>query len=259
MWRPSLDPVRLATDVAGWRVEVVESTPSTNAVVSERARADEPAGLVVTTEHQYAGRGRLDRGWQMPPRAGLALSVLVRPSASTTPAAWSWLPLLTGVAVAETVAALGIHSTVKWPNDVLVGELKICGILVERVQTPSGPAAVIGIGLNTSLAADELPVPSATSLSLQVGPVDRTQILLDLLDALGVQLRIWADDLELTQEIYRVHSATIGRRVEVQLPAGATLVGTATDVTADGRLIVHSVDGEEHTVAAGDVIHASLT
>ena len=122
---------------------MLPETPSTNAVCADRARDGEPAGLVVTTEHQYAGRGRLDRVWEMPPRAALALSVLLRPDLPG--ARWPWLPLMTGVAVADTVGG-----RVKWPNDVLLGPglRKVCGILVERIETgPKG--AVLAFRDNT--------------------------------------------------------------------------------------------------------------
>jgi len=99
--RPPLDLDRLATP-AGWRVEVVESAPSTNAAVAERARAGEEPGLVLVTEHQTAGRGRLDRAWETPPRSSLTFSVVAGPDKQE--ASWPWLPLLTGYAVKAALA-----------------------------------------------------------------------------------------------------------------------------------------------------------
>ncbi|HEX4654162.1 MAG TPA: biotin--[acetyl-CoA-carboxylase] ligase, partial [Mycobacteriales bacterium] len=130
-----------------WReVRVVEETTSTNADV--RAAADDGAaeGLVVIAERQTGGRGRLDRQWDSPARAGVLLSLLVRPS---VPAArLPLLPLLTGLAVAEAVRSVAeLPAMVKWPNDVLVDGRKLGGILVER--TPDG-AVVVGVGLNVS-------------------------------------------------------------------------------------------------------------
>ena len=119
-------------------------------------------------EHQTAGRGRLDRSWVTPPRSALTFSVLLRPTVPA--AAWPWLPLLTGHAVSTALRTAGFDASVKWPNDVLLpvdGEdRKVAGILVERVETPTGPAAVVGIGINVGMTADELPVPEATSLAL---------------------------------------------------------------------------------------------
>jgi BirA family biotin operon repressor/biotin-[acetyl-CoA-carboxylase] ligase len=250
MRRPSLDAARLAALAPTWRVEVLPETPSTNAVCADRVRAGEPAGLVVTTEHQYAGRGRLDRVWQMPPRAALAVSVLLRPD--LPPARWPWLPLMTGVAVARTV-----QGRLKWPNDVLLGpELKkVCGILVERVDSDAGPAAVIGIGLNTSLTAEELPVPTATSLNLERGyDVDRTEVLVELLGNLATAYALLGEHPDQLVADYVALSATIGQEVRAELPGGAMLTGTATGIDEHGRLIIRTDDGER-PVGAGDVVH----
>ena len=251
MRRASLDPSRLAGLAPGWRVEVLSETPSTNAACADRARAGEAAGLVVTTEHQYAGRGRLDRVWEMPPRAALASSVLLRPELPL--ARWPWLPLMTGVAVARTVGG-----RVKWPNDVLLGpELKkVCGILVERIETEDGPAAVIGIGLNTSLTPDELPVPTATSLGIERGTdVDRTEVLLQLLENLATAYALLVEDPERLAADYVGLSATLGQRVRAELPGGSELVGTATGIDEHGRLLISAADGRITSVGAGDIVH----
>ena len=166
--RPPLDAERLAAAdpdlLTGLTVEVVEEAASTNALVIERARSGAAEGLVVAAEHQNAGRGRLDRTWETPPRSGLTFSVLLRPTAPT--ASWPWLPLLAGYAVDKALKAAGYEASVKWPNDVLLDGRKVAGILVERVETDAGPAAVVGIGLNVGMTAEELPVPEATSLAV---------------------------------------------------------------------------------------------
>lgn len=253
--RPPLDPARLA--VPGWSVEILPETPSTNAVLSARARAGAPAGSVVTTEHQIAGRGRLDRGWTMPPRAALAVSALLRPDG--VPAErWPWLPLMTGVAVAGTLRDLGYAAGLKWPNDVLIDGRKVCGILVERVETPTGPAAVVGVGLNTSLAADELPVPTATSLEIESGtPVDRTEVLAALLGRLTAAYDSWLASPDRLEADYRALSVTVGEQVRAELPDGSVLAGRATAIDRHGRLVI-AHDGKETPVGAGDVVHARL-
>ncbi len=165
-----LDAVALTTVLSaggdGWRsVEVVAETGSTNADLAELARRGEPAGLVLVTDHQVAGRGRLGRTWTAPAGTSVALSVLLRPQRD--PAAWTWLPLLAGLAVAEGLRAIAdVPAVLKWPNDVLVDDAKICGILAERVDSPIGPACVLGLGVNVHLTAEQLPVPTATSLAL---------------------------------------------------------------------------------------------
>src|SRR4051812_15711395 len=176
--RPPLDRDRIVAPL-GWRVEVEEATPSTNALVAERARAGEEPGLVVVTEHQTAGRGRLDRTWETPARSALTFSVLLRPTAATQ--SWPWLPLLAGYAVAKALRAAGFEASVKWPNDVLLDDKKVAGILVERIETDDGPAAVVGIGLNVGMTAEELPVPESTSLAVEGLAPDRTALLVSLL------------------------------------------------------------------------------
>ncbi len=240
------------------RVEVVEAAPSTNALVAERARAGEPEGLVVVAEHQTAGRGRLDRAWETPARAALTFSLLLRP---LLPAAeWPWLPLLTGHAVGSALRDAGFAAGVKWPNDVLIGqgsaELKVAGILVERVDTPSGPAAVIGVGLNVSSTAEELPVPTATSLALETGSApDRTELLLAILRRLDQEYAAWqGGGAAALHAAYARECVTVGRDVRVDLPSGEVLAGRATGVDPGGRLIVQGPGGET-AVGAGDVIH----
>ena len=254
--RPPLDLDRLAVP-AGWRVEVVESTPSTNAAVAERARAGEEPGLVLVTEHQTAGRGRLDRSWETPARSSLTFSVLLRPD--VPPASWSWLPLLTGYAVQAALADRLPDVALKWPNDVLVDDAsgagrKVCGILVERVETSDGPMAVVGVGINVDQTLDELPVALATSVSLETGePVERTGLLGQVLGSLhGLQGLL--DDVESLRPAYADVCVTLGRTVDVHLPGGDVRRGEALDIDATGALVVGTDEGA-FTVAAGDVVH----
>jgi BirA family biotin operon repressor/biotin-[acetyl-CoA-carboxylase] ligase len=244
--RPPLDPTRLAALPAPWRAEVVEESASTNADLAQRAREGAGPGLVLVAEHQTAGRGRLGRTWVTPARAALTFSLLVAPD--EVPASrWPWLPLLTGLAVTEGVRrAAGVAAALKWPNDVLVGDLKVAGILAERVERAGGAVAVIGVGLNVSSTAAELPVATATSLALAgAGPVDRSALLLDVLTAFAAAY---------DGDSYAAACTTVGRDVRVDLPTGAPLRGRATGVDEAGRLLVD--DGRRvHVLGAGDVVH----
>ena len=210
--RPALDPDRLAVP-GGWRVEVTEATPSTNAAVAERARAGEDQGLVVVTEHQTAGRGRLDRAWETPARSSLTFSVLLQPD--VPPEDWPWLPLLTGYAVQAALADRLPDIALKWPNDVLVearvGLAQVAGILVERIETDRGPMAVVGVGINVSQTLDELPVALATSVELETGePVDRTGLLGQVLGSLhGLQGLL--EDTDALRAAYADVCVTLGR------------------------------------------------
>lgn len=253
--RPPLNRDRLA-DLAGesldFVVEVYAESPSTNADVAARARDGAPEGLVVVAEHQSAGRGRLDRSWVTPPRSALTFSVLLRPTAEAS--RWPWLPLLTGIAVQ---GAVGAGSRLKWPNDVLLGDRKVAGILVERVETPDGPAAVVGVGVNVSTTGAELPVPTATSLHLGGHDVDRTDLLLAALAELDRRYGTWSHSSaqdRMLHTAYQRACATIGQLVRVELPGGSSFTGTAVDVDSSGRLVVRS-GGETTVVGAGDVVH----
>lgn len=255
--RPPLDPVRFAPLAPDLVVEVHDVATSTNALATERARDGAPEGLVVVAEHQTAGRGRLDRTWETPARSAVVFSLVLRPTVPLT--SWPWLPLLTGDAVARTLQEAGYAAGVKWPNDVLVGDRKVAGILVERVETADGPAAIVGVGVNVSLTAGELPVPTATSLLLESGTEpDRTTLLVDLLTALRSAYDGWqaggAAAAARLRTSYVGSCVTLGRDVRVELPGGDVVTGRATGVDRDGRLVV-SGPGGETAVGAGDVVH----
>lgn len=293
----------LTLDVAGvsaglvrpgglWReVRAVAETGSSNADLLAAAGAGAAEGTVLVAEAQTAGRGRLGRRWASPPRAGLTFSVLLRPDG--VPAGLlGWLPLLAGVAAAASVRAVAaVDATLKWPNDVLVGERKLGGILAER----AGTAVVVGIGVNVWQARADLPPDAAaTSLALAAGAGAtgpavgatglaagaggpavgaggsavgaggaglRERLLAGLLDELGRRYESWrdqaspgdADACGLRQEYVR-RCATLGRNVAVTMPGTAPVTGTATGVDAAGRLEVRTTGGLV-AVTAGDVVH----
>jgi BirA family biotin operon repressor/biotin-[acetyl-CoA-carboxylase] ligase len=243
----------------GWRqLDVVEETGSTNADLLARAASGvDVAGAVLIAEHQTAGRGRQGRGWSASPRAQITMSVGV--SVVDVPAAgWGWLPLATGVAVADAVAPLletaGVQPGLKWPNDVLAGDGKLAGILAEV----SKPVVVIGLGLNVTQAPEEVEGAGATSLlDLGVPAPDRGQLIAGVLRELGGRIVAWraarGADWQLAAD-YRARSLTIGTHVRAQLPGGKELVGTASAVDDQGRLCVET-GAQTVVVSAGDVIH----
>ncbi len=238
-------------------IVVATETGSTNADVAAAARAGAAEGLVVVADRQTAGRGRLDRQWISPPRAGLAVSALLRPH-DVPISRYAWLPLLAGVALVETVRRLGdVDAGLKWPNDVLIGDRKCAGILAETV----GDAVVLGIGLNVTLRQDELPVPSATSLLLAGSAcTDRDPLLRALLRTLAGWYDRWcavSGDPETSglSGAYHLHCATLGRAMTVAMPDGTTLAGEASDVDSAGRLVVTGPDGRSTAIAAGDIVH----
>ncbi len=253
--RPPLDLDRLVTPT-DWSVEVVEETPSTNLLVAERARSGAGEGLVVVAEHQTAGRGRLDRTWVTPARSALTVSLLLRPG--TAAVDWPWLPLLTGYAASVALRRHGATAVLKWPNDVLLDDRKVAGILSERVETPGGPAVVVGIGINVGMTRAELPHDGATSLAVEGLDVDRTDLLSALLERLRVEYDAFErGELAALRAAYVDSCATVGRQVRVELPTGGGLSGEATGIDEGGRLLVSGPAGVV-PVSAGDVVHATL-
>ncbi|MGS2614255.1 biotin--[acetyl-CoA-carboxylase] ligase [Micromonospora sp. LZ34] len=279
--RPPLSAARLrralVTPYGPWsRLELRAETGSTNADAAEAARAGEPEGLVVVAERQTAGRGRRGREWQSPPRAGIATSVLLRPGEAVAERRWppapatgyGWLPLLAGVALVEAVTRLAeLDAGLKWPNDLLVGDAKCAGILAEAVPAArpgDPPAIVLGIGLNVTLRADELPAnPTglpATSLQLAgASATDRDPLLRALLRAVADWYDRWrtaggdpvASGL---RDAYLAACVTVGREVRVLLPDATEVTGTATGVDLEGHLLVDTAAGERR-LTAGDVLH----
>ena len=241
-------------------IDVVAETGSTNADLLSRAGTGQNiSGAVLLAEQQHAGRGRQGRAWATPPRAQIAMSIGID-TTGVEPDAWGWLPLLTGVAVADAVANhAAVEAKLKWPNDIQVtsdGRVgKLAGILAE-VAAPT-PVIVVGLGLNVSLTAAEAPVDTATSLAmLGSTQLDRTALAAAILRKLHDRVNRWraaGADAELRRD-YRELSCTIGARVRAELPGGHELIGTATDIDQLGRLVID--DGTTSTaIAAGDVTH----
>lgn len=272
---------RARTLVAGTAfadIRWVAETGSTNADALELARQGEPEGIVLVADHQTAGRGRRGRSWQAPPGASLMTTILLRPPAAVA----GLTTMAVALAAAEAIEELtGVRVGLKWPNDLVwpgdgSGEdRKVAGILAEA-DWPAGshiaggwmpPAAgdrvvvAVGIGINvawggrlpadlvaTAVALDDLVAPAA--------PPDRA----DLLGALLRRLDAHYGDLrteggpERLRAAWETRSATIGRRVRVDLGTD-DLVGTATGVTAEGHLVVQTVEGDRRVVAVGDVVH----
>jgi BirA family biotin operon repressor/biotin-[acetyl-CoA-carboxylase] ligase len=247
--------LRAAVDARWTRIEVADQLESTNAVLMHDTAA--PDRSVLVAEHQVSGRGRLDRRWESPPRAGLTFSFVLRPTAPIP--TWGWLPLLAGVALHDAVGEVtGLGLALKWPNDLLCGpsEEKVAGILAQT----SGEAVVVGIGLNVSTTRDELPVPTATSLELcGASAVDRSALLTTILTHLDARAAQWSDvggDAEACglAADYRAACATLGRQVSVTTTAGTAVTGEARGIDSDGRLQV-DVGGRVEVIGAGDVEH----
>ena len=233
-----------------WRVEHVPEVDSTNDVVAARARAGEPEGLVLLADHQSRGRGRLGRTWAATPGTGLLCSLLLRPALGDDQVQWA--VAVVALSARAALASYGVASDLKWPNDLLVGDEKIAGILAELVTTPSR-GVVVGLGVNLS---DCPPDVGATHLGRVIDTVPSSR---DLLDSLLGEVSARRDLLDTSEGRarlageYRDALATIGQRVVV-LQRDGSWEGTALGVDDAGHLIVRDGDGER-VVAAGDVVH----
>ncbi|MDM7855728.1 biotin--[acetyl-CoA-carboxylase] ligase [Cellulomonas alba] len=270
------------------RLDVVDETGSTNEDLAVLVRADPdawPDVSLLVADHQTGGRGRAGRTWTTPARTAVTGTFSMR--AQQTPVHFGWYPLLAGLGAVRALRAVsGVPAALKWPNDVLLpahDELdgwgawrKVGGILSEVVSVgaglgfglsgtdtppPVGSAVLIGIGINVLQTADELPVPSATSLLEATGrEIAREDVLAALVDGLASVLAEWRaagnDPLAsaLPAEVAAA-CATIGSRVCVELPGGTRVQGLAERLGTDGSLVVVDEAGQAHVVLAGDVRH----
>jgi BirA family transcriptional regulator, biotin operon repressor / biotin---[acetyl-CoA-carboxylase] ligase len=259
--RPPLDGSALRRELTGprspWRrLDVVDETGSTNADLIARAAAgDDIAGSVLLAEHQTAGRGRGGRTWSGVPRALITMSVGISVE-GVGEECWGWLPLLSGIAVVDAVAATtNVKAGLKWPNDVIADGGKLAGILAEVASRQ--PIVVVGVGLNVTLQPDEIGEPGATSLTALGATVDRSELVRHLLAHLALRVGGWRDSGGVSEALiddYRARSVTIGSRVRALLPGGSEIVGTAVSIDRHGRLSIDT-GADTATIAAGDIVH----
>lgn len=235
-----------------WRVEHFEEIDSTNSWLCEQASAGAPEGLVVFSDFQTAGRGRLDRQWRAPTRSALLCSLLFRPNLSV-----DQLQLVVGAVALSTRAALvrlcGLRPALKWPNDLVVDDKKLAGLLADIVTTGDGLAVVIGLGLNLSDSPGD---GAATSVLGETGITLSARGLLDILLE-EIEWRYWqAQNDEGRNDLrheYEGALVTVGQRVRVER-LDDVVTGEARGVDDCGRLIV-DVDGVPMTFSTGDVVH----
>jgi BirA family biotin operon repressor/biotin-[acetyl-CoA-carboxylase] ligase len=224
-----------------------DSLDSTNRYVLEEARRGAAEGLVAVADFQTAGRGRRGRDWVAPPGASLLVSVLLRPSLA--PEQTPLVTMACAVAMAVAIARVaGFTPGLKWPNDLVVGDRKLAGILAER----EGDAVVVGAGVNVEWR--EFPpelAETATACNLEAGhAVDRRAVL----DAFLAELDARYAELDAVTAEYRSRLATLGRRVRVER-SGDALVGRAVGVGDFGQLLVEGDQGDVVEVHVGDVVH----
>ena len=233
-----------------------DSLPSTNTEAARQAARGAPEGLCVVAREQTEGRGRQQRRWVSPAGAGLYFSIILRPQLEMR--AWPLVTLMAALAVADALLdACGLSVDIKWPNDIYAGGRKLCGILVETVETEAGRACVLGLGINlndTALPSDLRSV--ATSVEALTGrAVDVEHLLRSLTRAIGERYRVLheADGDAQTIRAWTARSSFAeGRRVRVSLET-ETLEGWTRGLEPDGALRVETDAGEIRIVRAGDV------
>lgn len=233
-----------------WKVLRRDVVTSTNEVAKELvAEGTEPATVVVAAK-QIAGRGRFGRRWASP-RGGLYVSAILREELRQLPL----LSLASALAVVDVLETRGLQATLKWPNDVQVGDAKVAGILVEGIVVAEGYWAVVGIGINSDVYVEDLPVDlegPATTLRHELGRrVDNETLLADILAALEARLPGREGGADLVAR-YKALCTTLGQDVTIRTAAG-TLEGHAVDVDPQGFLILETPEGERVEVAEGTV------
>lgn len=249
-----------------WRhVDVYPVLASTNATSVEQPRD----WRVVVADHQESGRGRHQRRWESPMGTSVAMSLTV--PLSPRPQEWGWVPLVTGLAVRDALAAVCgdvVEVALKWPNDVLLRRAgdssreprKVCGILCES----AGESVVAGVGVNVALEQTDLPVPNATSLLLEgFSATDaREQVIVAVARAFGDRydaLLAGGPYVDGVRRQYRDACTSIGADVRIHLPGDQAVTGCAVDVDDEGRIVIETPDGGRVAYAAGDVVHLRRT
>jgi BirA family biotin operon repressor/biotin-[acetyl-CoA-carboxylase] ligase len=236
----------------------VASTGSTNSDLITEA-ASLPDFSVLAADEQVFGRGRSGRSWEAPAGSSMMASVLLRPSAVAA-TQFSWLPLIAGLSLANAVSSFSgsKRAKVKWPNDVLIGDLKVAGVLSEALPDFSG--VVIGTGLNVFQTREQLPVETASSLALEeISAPSIDAILAEYLKHLHrnyddfIACRGELAGTELLAAI-KNSSATVGRSVRVIMPGDKELLGEAVDIDDLGRIVV-AHEGKHTPVSVGDIVH----
>ncbi len=252
---------RLTTRRLGRTLVARAAVESTNDVAWEALAAGMPDGTVVVADAQTRGRGRDGRGWHTAPGRGLALSALLHLGCDVGGA--TTLPLVAGLALAEALEGLGVPARLKWPNDLLLGQRKLAGILVESRRAPHalrerlpGDVAVVGVGVNVAQRAEDFPpelARLATSLALAGHALAREVVAAAFLSRLEPLWDAHAEGgrAELLER-WRARATFWGQPVTVRTPAGP-LHGTARTLDEDGALVIALADGGQARVVAGDL------
>ena len=238
---------RLQPGEITWSLHYEPACESTQDLARAAAEAGAGEGWAMVADLQRAGRGRQGHSWVAPSGLALLVSVVLRPPIDVLPK----MPLLAGLAVAGGIEAVaGIAPDLKWPNDVLLRDQKVAGVLLER---PGNAALLVGIGVNVNQAPADLPV-GATSLAVELGePVEREDLLAAILNDLSnAYERADREGVQWIVPAWRSRSSMIGQRVRLSY-RGNAVEGIARGITEEGALQVEAADGRQLEVIAGEV------
>jgi BirA family biotin operon repressor/biotin-[acetyl-CoA-carboxylase] ligase len=233
-----------------------DSLPSTNLEVARRASQGAAEGLCVVSAEQTQGRGRLGREWTSPKGAGLYFSILLRPTLPQR--SWPLLTLMTAIAVQDALSkACDLQTDIKWPNDIIANDGKLCGILAETAETPNGLAVVIGVGINLTQKSFPSELAGvATSVEDATGVAPDLDIVLDhLVEGIAKQyetLQRPSGASELVKNWCARSSYCSGKRIRVT-DGTNSFIGTTMGIEEDGALIVEVDNGERKVIRAGDI------
>lgn len=270
---PQAITMALCTKTLGRSLHLLKDTPSTNSAAMSLARDGAPDGTVVVADAQTSGRGRLGRHWHSPSGKNLYCSIILKRAMPPDQVSrWlSWVPLLSAVAAARAIQVIsGLRPSLKWPNDILIEQRKVGGLLCEScgMATANG-FVIVGIGLNVNMWQDAFPADLhnlATSLTAEAGrPFDRAVLLAALLSELELRYEAFLSGITDIKQEYELRCTTIGQRVRVEMSkgdCGDCIEGQAVSIGDDGSLQVMVDDpldrftpGMPIAIRAGDVVH----
>ncbi len=246
----------LKTSVIGKDIHYFKETESTNTIAREIANTV-GEGVVVIAESQTQGRGRLGRKW-ISPEGGIWLSIILKPRIQ--PLYAPRITLLAGVAVAKTIRSIGLQARIKWPNDVLINEKKVCGILTEiEAEIDLIDHCVVGIGIDANVDTESFPEDvreSSTSLKKELGhEINRVEFVQRLLEEFeSLYLKFQNEGFPSILEEWRNMSATIGEWVKITTQT-KTIYGEAIGVDNEGALILETGEGQLEKIVAGNCEH----
>jgi BirA family biotin operon repressor/biotin-[acetyl-CoA-carboxylase] ligase len=247
----------LKTKILGTEIHYRESLSSTQKVAHQLANEGTPEGTIVVAEEQVNGRGRLDRSWYSPKHTGIWCSLILRPKIS--PQRSPQLTLLAAVGVVRGIEkATGIQANIKWPNDILINNKKVVGILTElQAEADRINAVIIGIGINVNQETEHFPESLrdvATSIAIEKGEsCNRALILQEILYEIE---QLYDEYLEngfsVIKTIWESHAVSIGKQITARTLNG-TILGRALGITDDGVLIIEDDQGKKHNIYSADI------